>query len=60
MKWAGAVLGAIIGLVATYYAVAYAACTWFWPNSNLCGLIAVPAAFAGAVGGFMLVFKLLK
>jgi hypothetical protein len=57
MKWIAGVIGAAIGLVAGYYAVAYAGCIWFWPESNLCGILGVPVGLAGAVGGFMLGFR---
>jgi len=50
MRWIAAAFAAAAALVATYYAVAYAACSWFWPQSNLCGLIAVPSAFIAALG----------
>ncbi len=49
MRWIAAVFAAAFALIATYYMVAYAACTWFWPQSNLCGLIAVPSAFVAAL-----------
>ena len=50
-----AILTAPIVLIATYYAVAYAACTWFWPQSNLCGLIAVPSSLVAALACFVVV-----
>jgi hypothetical protein len=55
MRWIVAVFAAAVTLIATYYAVAYAGCTWFWPQSNLCGLVAVPSAFAVAFVCFFFV-----
>ena len=51
------VVAGLVGAVAGYWIVAYAACTWFWPSSNLCGL---PGCFIGLplggwVGGVLLV-----
>jgi hypothetical protein len=57
MKWIVAVGAAFASLVWGYYTVAYAACTWFWPDSNLCGLIAVPSAIVAAVAAFLLVIQ---
>ena len=51
VRWIGGIIGAIIGLTGGYYVVAYSSCTWFWPGSNLCGILGVPAAFAGAIFG---------
>lgn len=44
MKW----IAALFGLVAGYYCVAYPSCTWFWPNSNLCGIYSPIGGVAGA------------
>jgi hypothetical protein len=51
MKWIVGIIGAIIGLIAGYYVVVYPSCTWLWPNSNLCGILGVPAALGGAIFG---------
>ncbi len=54
MKWITGPIGAFLGLIAGYYVVAYASCTWFWPNSNLCGIRGVPTAFFGLLlGGWL-------
>jgi hypothetical protein len=42
---AAPLLGAAAGLLIGYFAGAYAACTWWTPESNLCGL---PAVFVSA------------
>jgi len=55
MRWIAGLFAAVVALIATYYAVAYAACTWFWPQSNLCGLVAVPSAFVAAAVCFFAV-----
>jgi ABC-type phosphate transport system auxiliary subunit len=55
MRWIAAVVAAVVALIGTYYVVAYAACTWFWPQGNLCGLIAVPSGFIAALVCFILV-----
>jgi ABC-type xylose transport system permease subunit len=60
MKWIAGVVGSIIGLMAGYYVIAYSSCTWFWPNSNLCGLPGVPAAFVGAIVGYWAAFWIVK
>lgn len=58
MKWVevlfcilAGLAGAAIGLMAGYYALAYAGCAWFWPNSNLCGIVGVPSGLLGALAG---------
>jgi hypothetical protein len=48
MKWMAGLLGAIGG----YYAIAYPSCTWFWPESNLCGIWSPVGAIAGAAGAY--------
>lgn len=60
MKWIEGIIGALVGLIAGYYVIAYLSCTWFWPNSNLCGILGVPAAFVGAIFGFWLGFRIMK
>ena len=58
VKWIAGALGAVVGLITGYYAVAYASCTWLWPDSNLCGITGVPAAVLGATYGAWLSFRL--
>jgi hypothetical protein len=60
MKWIAGIIGAIIGLIAGYYVVVYPSCTWFWPNSNLCGILGVPAALVGAIFGFWFGIRIMK
>jgi hypothetical protein len=50
MKWITAIIGAVVG----YFVVTYPACTWLWPNSNMCGILGYPAAAVGAVFGVWL------
>ena len=57
MRWVVAFAAAVVTLVWGYYAVAYAACTWWWPAGNLCGLVAVPSAFILAAVAFAVVMK---
>src|SRR5258708_8538289 len=42
---AAPLVGAAVGLLVGYFAGAYVACTWWTPESNLCGL---PAVFVSA------------
>ncbi len=58
MRWIVAVFAAIIGFVGTYFGVANVSCIWIWPESNLCGLIAVPSAFV--VAAFVFFFVVIK
>jgi hypothetical protein len=51
----GVFLGAAAGLVAGYMAGVFAACEILWPESNLCGLVAVfGTAPAGLLAGAFL------
>ena len=34
MRW----VAALVGTVMEYFAVVYPSCTWFWPQSDLCGI----------------------
>jgi hypothetical protein len=49
----GTAIGLCVGLVVFYFPSAYAACDWFWPESNLCGLPAmmIAAPIGAVVGG---------
>ena len=48
----GIVIGAFAGWVVCYLPVAYVACEWLWPESNLCGLpLAMTVAPVGLVIG---------
>jgi hypothetical protein len=58
-----ALLGAIVGMVVSYFAGASAACGLLWPESNLCGLPAVFVALplgivAGAIVGWLIARRL--
>ena len=57
MKLLPIALGGFAGLVVGYFAGAYVACTWFYPTSNLCGIVGVfytgPAGLViGAIAGW--------
>jgi hypothetical protein len=56
LRWVFAALGAVVGMREGYFGFARMACTVWWPNSNLCGLPAVPAAFAAASLGFFVCY----
>jgi hypothetical protein len=48
MRWIAALLGAVVG----YFVVVYPSCTWFWPQSNLCGILFPVGSVVGAGFGF--------
>ena len=50
MRWVAALVGAVVG----YFVVVYPSCTWFWPQSNLCGIFLPVGSLAGAGFGFWL------
>jgi hypothetical protein len=51
----GTLIGVCVGIVFFYFPAAYAACGWFWPASNLCGLPAmmIAAPIGAVVGGIV-------
>jgi len=50
MKWVMALAGAIVG----YFCVVIPSCRWFWPESNLCGILFPFGMAAGAAAGYWL------
>lgn len=52
MRLVAVVAGALLGLVAGYFAGVVVACDWLYPGSNLCGIYGVFATGPiGLVGG---------
>jgi hypothetical protein len=50
MRWVAALVGTVVG----YFVVVYPSCTWFWPQSNLCGILFPFGCGAGGFLGFWL------
>jgi hypothetical protein len=48
MRWIAVIAGAIAG----YYCIVYPSCTWFWPQSNLCGILWPAGSLVGAGLGY--------
>ena len=53
-------LGPLVGGIVGYYAIAYPSCTWFWPDSNLCGIWGPVGLVAGAVLGYQIAVRSTK
>jgi hypothetical protein len=53
MRWVTALVGAVVG----YFVVVYPSCTWFWPQSNLCGISFPVGILAGGLLGYWLVAR---
>lgn len=51
----GTTIGVGVGFLVSYFASAYTACEWLWPESNLCGLpaIMIVAPIGAVVGGIV-------